>query len=162
VGASKQSEDAVYSLKVPENATLSIDLSSPFAEDIKISNVKGELDIESLSSDIRLLDITGPAVIHSISGTIEGSFSTISQVNPSSISSVSGVIDLAIPENGPANLVIGTVSSEVYSNLNLEFEKEGENNMKRIGGHTIKAKLGDGGVTLKLTSVSGEIYLRKK
>jgi lia operon protein LiaG len=162
VGASKQSQDAVYYLKVPENATLSIDLSSPFADDIEISNVKGELDVKSLNSDIMLLDITGPAVIHSISGTIEGNFSTISQVNPSSISSVSGEIDLALPEDGPANLVISTVTSEVYSNLDLEYEKEGEKNMIRIGGRTIKGKLGNGGVTLKLTSVSGEIYLRKK
>lgn len=162
VGASKQSQDATYYLKVPENATLSIDLSSPFANDVEISKVKGELDVESLSSDIKLIDITGPAVIHSISGTIEGNFSTISQVNPSSISTVSGEIDLAIPEDGPANLEISTTTGEIYSNLDLEFEKEGEKNMKRIGGRTIKGKLGNGGITLKFTSVSGEIYLRKK
>lgn len=161
-GATKQSQDATYYLKVPENATLSIDLSSSFADDIEINKVKGELDVKSLSSDIRLLDITGPAVIHSISGTIEGNFSTISQVNPSSISTVSGEIDLAIPGDGPADLVISTTTGEVYSNLDLKFVKEGEKDMRHIGGRTLKGKLGNGGITLKFTSVSGEIYLRKK
>lgn len=161
-GASKQSQDATYHIKVPESVDLLIDLSSPFADDITIQNIKGELDIKSLSSDINLVDITGPAVIHSVSGTIEGNFLSISQENPSSISSVSGIIDLAIPAGGPANLEIGTVTGEAYSDLDLQFEKSEGSDMKRIGGNTIKGKLGNGGVSLKFTSVGGEIYLRKK
>ncbi|UCG27701.1 MAG: hypothetical protein JSV24_12135 [Bacteroidales bacterium] len=161
-GALKQSQDATYIMKVPESANLAIDLSSPFASGIEIENIKGELDITSLNSTIKLLGITGPAVIHSVSGDIEGSFSSISQENPSFISTVSGIIDMAIPAGGPATLEINTTTGEAYSDLDLQFEKGNESNLKRIGGQTIKGTLGNDGVTLTFTTVSGEIYLRKK
>jgi hypothetical protein len=161
-GASKKSQDASYYLKVPEAVDITVDLSSPFADDIEITGMSGELVIESLNADIKLIDITGPAVIHSISGDIEGNFASISQENPTSISAVSAMIDLALPANGPASLEISTVSGESYSDLDLKLEREGEEDMMRIGGSTTKGTLGSGGVTMNISSVSGEIYLRKQ
>ncbi|KPK83665.1 MAG: hypothetical protein AMS27_12170 [Bacteroides sp. SM23_62_1] len=161
-GALKQSQDATYHIKVPESIDLVIDLSSPWADDITIQNIKGELDIKSLNSNIELLEITGPAVIHSVNGRIEGNFLSISQENPSSVSTVNGIIDMALPAGGPANLEIGTNNGEAYSDLDLQFEKSEDGDMKRIGGNIIKGKLGNGGVSLKFISVNGDIYLREK
>jgi hypothetical protein len=161
-GATKKSQDATYFLRVPEATDITVDLSSPFANDIEITGMSGELVIESLNNDIKLINITGPAVIHSISGDIEGIFASINQENPTSITAVSGDIDLALPANGPANIEICTTTGEAYSDLDLKLEKEGEEDMMRIGGSTTKGILGAGGVTMNITSVSGNIFLRKQ
>lgn len=164
-GAGKRSEDATYHIFVPKNISVKIDYSSPFAnEDIIVSNFSNELEIETLNPGIALNNITGPVTLHAINGEIKAVFISLSQESPSSITTINNDLDITIPANTKADIEMNTINGGLYTNHDIDFEKEksGYNNMKLIGGgKDIEGTLNGGGVKLSLNSVNGSVYLRK-
>ena len=77
---------------------------------------------------------------------------------PISIASVSGEIDITMPAKTAMDLEMETVSGNMYSDFDFP---SGGKQMRRIGGSSINTQLNGGGVSLKLNTVSGNIYLRK-
>lgn len=96
-----------------------------------------DLNIESISGDIELIDLAGPIRAKSISG----------------------FVDLSWPSGRPADIDIKTVSGEAYSNLD-ELQFDNKKNMPMVG-YDLKGKIGNGGTRVSLESVSGNIYLRR-
>lgn len=97
-----------------------------------------ELEIESISSDIEILNLEG--TIHA--------------------KTISGFVDLSWPEGSGAELSMKTISGEVYSgldNLILRNRKGGA----PLVGYELRGSIGRGGPSIKLESISGNIYLRK-
>lgn len=161
-GASKGSEDAHYTITLPKGVSISIDYNSPFAnEDIEISDMEGEIEASTLTADIKCKNVTGPLVLNSTSGDIEVSISKMNQNSPTSISLISGDLDITIPANSPANLELNTITGSAYTDFDIKLDSK-DGNLKRIGGNDIETKLNGGGVNLSLSSTSGNIYLRKK
>ncbi len=72
------------------------------------------------------------------------------------IKSISGYIDLAVPEKKPADLEFSTISGTIYSNHDLTPEN-------RNSGIpcVIKEKINDGGVSIRLETISGDLFFRK-
>jgi hypothetical protein len=50
------------------------------------------------------------------------------------------------------------ISGGIYSDFNFPNDDKG---LKRVGGNSVSSKLNGGGASLKITNVSGNIYLRK-
>ncbi|NGP90213.1 DUF4097 family beta strand repeat-containing protein [Fodinibius halophilus] len=97
------------------------------------------LDVESISSDIKLVGLTGPI----------------------RAKSTSGYVDLSWPAKKEADISIKTVSGEAFTDLNnLRFE----NKRKKIPlvGYKLRGQIGGGGAEVSLESVSGNIFLRKE
>ncbi len=93
--------------------------------------------------------------IETISGNIE-----IKGVHKEmEINTISGDIDLSIPEDMKADLSMSTISGTLYSNLEVEFTDK-HSRMHHIGGN-IDTELNGGGVDIDLETISGNIYLRK-
>jgi len=161
-GASKGSEDAHYVITLPKGVSVSIDYNSPFAnEDIEIMDMEGEVEASTLTADIKCTNVTGPLVLNSTSGDIEVSISKINQNSPTSISLISGDLDITIPANSPANLELNTITGSAYTDFDIKLDSK-DGKLKRIGGNDIETKLNGGGVNLSLSCTSGNIYLRKK
>ena len=70
----------------------------------------------------------------------------------------SGDIDLTLPLKAALNVDLNTVSGGVYTDFDIAETKD---NMKRIGGNQIGFALNGGGTKLAISSVSGNIYLRR-
>lgn len=97
-----------------------------------------DLRIESISSDIELIGVTGPIRAKSISG----------------------FVDLSWPAGAGAELSMETVTGEVYSGLdNLKLLNKKES--APLVGYKLRGSLLNGGALVQLESVSGNIYLRK-
>ena len=97
-----------------------------------------EIEIESISSNIELVGLTGPVYAKSISG----------------------FVDMSWPEKQGAQLSLKTISGEAYSDLDdIDFLNKKEH--PPIVGYEIRARLYGGGPIVKLESISGNIYLRK-
>lgn len=98
-----------------------------------------DLELETISADIELFDLDGPIDVQSISG----------------------FVDLSWPEMNGAEISMETVTGEAYSNLdNLNF-----NNLEEelpLVGYELRGAIGSGGVRIRLESVSGDVYLRKR
>lgn len=170
-GASPQSKEAHYTIFVPKQMAITVDYSSPMAhDDVEVHGLKSAVDVKTLSADIKFTDLSGPVMFHSISGDIEGSFSVVNQKNPTSVSAISGDIDIALPGNTPAALALKTISGEIYTNFDITFEKKTMKDERAdeldiiqsgIGG-TTKGMINNGGVKISMESISGNVYLRKK
>ena len=166
-GASKQSEDARYTFKIPNSMSLKVNYSSPFAEgDIAFKNFTNEISVRTLDADIDFTDVTGPITSSTIDGETKVVFNKVNQDNPISISSIDGEIDVTMPTNTPANLRFSTIDGEIYTDFDVDFTKKSKDSrgsMSYIGGHnSSKGTINGGGVEITLKTIDGVIYLRKK
>lgn len=155
------SQDGEFKVKVPNNVRLLVEEVNWGGGDIHIKNHNGEIEIKSKTGDAILENITGPVIASSTSGDMEIAFSKVSAATPTSISLVSGYIDVTMPASTKANLNLSSISGEIYTNMDLSMKGDKED-MKRLGGgHEIEGALNGGGVEMDIKSVSGDIYLRK-
>jgi hypothetical protein len=68
-----------------------------------------------------------------------------------------------MPSDSKADLYLGSISGEIYTDLNIALRGEKANDMRRLGGsRQVEGALNGGGVEMRLKSISGDIYLRKK
>lgn len=74
--------------------------------------------------------------------------------------SISGFVDMDWPTQKGAAVSLKTLTGEVYTDLEIGFnEKRQESPMM---GYALKGSLKDGGPTVKLESISNDIYFRRK
>lgn len=170
-GPNQFDNDGDYTLFIPGDVAVSVDLTNPFSgNQVEIKGLNNPLEVKTIGGQIKFSDISGPAIFHSISGDIEGSFSTLSQKAPSSITCVSGLIDIALPDDTPAELSLMSVSGKIYSDFKIEKEASEKNKDSRAKiffestgmGHKTNGKINGGGTKLILQSISGNIYIRNK
>lgn len=153
--------DGQFKVKVPHNIRVMVEEVNWGGVDISVRNHKGEIELKTKTGDISLKNITGPVIASSTSGDVEITFSRVSNANPTSISLVSGYIDVTIPADTKAALSLSSISGEIYTNLDLKLSSD-QKDMRRLGGgHNIEGTLNGGGVSMELKSVGGDIYLRK-
>jgi len=100
---------------------------------------EANIDVESISSDIEIVDLRGPIRAKSISG----------------------FVDLSWPSGKPADIAMKTVSGEAYTDFkDLRFENKKDH--IPIVGYKLRGNIGTGtGPSVSLESVSGNIYLRR-
>ncbi len=146
---------------VPDNMNIQVLYRSPHSGSLTLRNIAGEIEINGGYANIKLEDVTGPAVINTTGGEVEARFIKVSQKSPISISSTGGDVDVTLPGDTPANVRLNTTGGEIYSDLKLETEKK--DGMERFGGREgVNGKLNGGGVQIDLRSVGGTIYLRSR
>lgn len=162
-GVSRASRDADYTIKIPENMKLKIDSEDWNADDIEVRGTKNEVEIKANSAGLILTDVTGPLVLNSINGEMEVAFTNLNQQSPSSISATNGDIDISMPANSKADFSLSCLNGEVYTDLDIKFDEEDRNKMRRVGGGIkTDALLGVGGVEFSIRAINGNIYLRKQ
>jgi lia operon protein LiaG len=147
----------VYKIKVPNNFALDIKSECGLSGNISIRNINNEVEINNCKS-IDLKAVSGPLVLSTINGDINVVFNDLNKDKPTSIATISGSIDITLPAKTPADVEMATIRGNVYTDFDLTDPKE---KMRRIGGNNIKNSLNGGGANLKISNVSGDIYLRK-
>jgi hypothetical protein len=152
-------KDARYTIRIPAEAALKIEEESWEGSTFDISDLKGEIEIKSLGSDINLKNVTGPITANTTSGDITVVFSSVSQSAPTSISNVSGFVDVTMPTATKANIRMTTISGEIFTDMDLG---KTEGKLYRVGGGKVTSNINNGGVEINLKTISDNIYLRKK
>lgn len=95
---------------------------------------KAAFSVESINADITITGDTGPMKVKSISG----------------------FIDVKVPEKRPADIEFSTISGTVYSNHLLTLDDSRSGIPSRI-----RQKLNNGGDRISLETISGDIFFRK-
>ncbi len=88
--------------------------------------------------------------------SINADFTVTGDTGPLKIKSISGFIDLAVPENRSASLDFSTISGTIYTDHKLSLAESDENVMAHI-----QNELNSGGEKIKLETISGDIFFRK-
>lgn len=125
-----------------------------------LSNFDGEVEISSTVGNIKLVDVTGPAVINTIGGNVTVEFDKKYPKNLYSIYTNNGFIDMQIPSN--SNLLVDVIGKSVYSDVDFKVLEEEEVNDVWQKTTKMKLKLGSGKTKMKLNGGFGEVFLRKK
>jgi hypothetical protein len=169
-GVSRQVREYDYTISIPVGISVDFEYNSPFVNggDIEIESFKGNLEIKTLASNVKLINISGPLTVSSVSGNIEVILSSISQEGPTSLATVNGLIDLSVPSTEKATFEVKSVMGDVYNNLDLVGKSKVQEDKRSGGLDAIKHNdgsnfmLNGGGQKVILSTVSGNIYLRKK
>jgi hypothetical protein len=88
--------------------------------------------------------------------TINADITITGETERMNVKSISGYIDLEVPENQPADIEFSTITGTVYTNHDLTPEK-----MSRGIPSVIKEKMNNGGPLIRLETISGDIFFRK-
>lgn len=171
--SSRQSID--YRVKLPRKVDLVIEEANWNGGDYSVKGMRGEIEIKAKNADIMLDDVTGPIVANSTSGNVQVVFSSLSD-KPSAITSTSGYVDVTLPKNAKADLVLKVWSGEIYTDFDVLLKKEdGKDEDKEKRDHedkcwrcdyewgrgAVKGQINGGGVEINLKATSGDIYLRQ-
>lgn len=147
-----------YKIKVPDNLYLKVTSGCERQNTVSISNMKNEVEV-NICQGITVKNSTGPLVLSTINGAVEVTFSEISKDKPTSIASINGEIDVTLPAKSAVNLEMRNMQGGMYSDFDFPAE---DKEMRRVGGGAVNAHINGGGVSLKMTNINGNIYLRKK
>jgi len=145
---------------LPASQNIAVTTTGVSQADIEISGFRGEIEANAkLNGGIKITNVSGPITANSLNGGIDIMFSKVSQNSPITIYSTNGVLDISLPNDTPANLSLGTINGEIYSNFELSIpEKDG---MRAIASQRVKGSINSGGVQIQLKTTNGNIYLRK-
>ncbi len=141
--------------------------------DISASNVSGGTDVKTTSGDIKIAECGGKVKAVSTSGSIdvksgktgggEIELKTVSEdisyasasipKNAIGISTTSGDVSVALPEKSDLDISVGTISGDI----NCELPSKSMNKQDR----SMEARIGAGGNSLQVKTISGDVLIKK-
>jgi hypothetical protein len=152
-GDSRGSSDVRFELKLPRNVA-ELDITSVNGA-IKLSDIEGEITVKNVSGQTDLTNIVGLRKAASVSGNISIVLKEWRD-QPLELNAVSGNISLQIKSNVNANLeataATGTISVDELFGVTVE---------RQMVGQRARGKIAEGGETLRITTVSGNIKVSK-
>lgn len=92
--------------------------------------------------------------------TISGDYEFEYYGTAMNLKTISGEIDMTVPDKSGLDFRAKTVSGEVFSDLNIEFPY-GKDGLRQIIGQKVHGRIGNGGSESRFETISGNIYLRK-
>lgn len=167
-GQSSCDEDGYHGRKDNDNGwwgdkndvSVEIIVKVPAGVNIEATSVNGSVDVDGATAEVIAKSVnggvsaysTGPVKASSVNGGVRARTGAITQ--RTEFSSVNGSITLEIPSDSNLDLEMKTVNGSLDSDFPLQVQG-------RINPKSIRASIGKGGATLKLSTVNGSIRLRK-
>ncbi|QCR25130.1 hypothetical protein C1N53_16780 [Pontibacter sp. SGAir0037] len=158
--ASRQS--AQYTIRVPKTASVVYEEADWTGDDITLTDIAGEIELKLNTAGATLTNVSGPVIANTTAGDINIKFSSLNQSKPSAISSVAGTVDISLPATTKANFKLKTIQGEVYTDFDMNLEKNNQGDLTKIaGGNNINGKTNGGGVEMSVYTISNDMFIRK-
>ncbi len=143
-----------YRLRVPRQVRL--DHLRTVEGDIHVRDVEGSVDARTLNGSIEGLDVTGRVLASAINGNVAVSFRALPErTAPLRLETLNGNVDLVLPASANADLELSTVAGRVEGNYVFVASAI-------PGDNTRRARVGQGGVLVRLRTVRGNIRLAER
>jgi hypothetical protein len=149
-------EEADYVFRVPRGMSLS--LSSVIRGDVTVRGMQGEIEATVTDGDVVFEEISGPVVVQAVNGDVMARFAALATKAPSSINSVNGTVDIAVPAEAAATLELRTINGDILTDLPVQVTERKV--MPHGGPRTLRGTLNGGGAELKVNCVNDDILLR--
>jgi hypothetical protein len=171
IGVSSMNRTVDLNIQVPFNTSLKLKCLND--GDIKVEKVTGEVDADDLNGGVKLLNISGAVVAHSLN---EDVIVTLDQVTPGksmSFSTMNGDVDVTLPADAKARVKMKSDNGEIYSDFDVHpeanpaspnvSETHGKDGRFRVQFDKVTyGSINGGGPEMQFTTFNGKIYLRKK
>jgi len=164
-----QSSDLL--ITVPRRSSLQLKCLN--GGDIYVEQVEGEIDANNLNGKVTLKNVSGSVLAHSLNGAVFVSLDRIDPAKPMSFSTMNGDIDVTLPANLKANVLMKTDNGEIYSDFEVKLSP-GTGPMRNESGRqsdgsyhvrfdrALRGSIEGGGPEFQFTSFNGQIYIRRK
>lgn len=171
IGVRAMNRAVDLNIQVPFNTSLKLKCLND--GDIKVDHVSGEVDADDLNGGVKLLNISGAVVAHSLN---EDVVVTLDQVTPGksmSFSTMNGDVDVTLPADVKARVKMKSDNGEIYSDFDIKqepnpanpkvSETHGKDGHFRVQFDKVTyGSINGGGPEMQFTTFNGKIYLRKK
>lgn len=156
------SRDGEVKIRVPKGVSISYAYNKVNnAGKASFKNIESELEVSVQHNSVNLDNVTGPATVKAVYGSVEAKFNENIK-GPISIVSIYGHVDVAIPVSTKANLKMKTSYGEILASADLKIDLEKNANADMISySNNVVGKLNGGGAEITLKSDYSKIYLRK-
>jgi DUF4097 and DUF4098 domain-containing protein YvlB len=142
-------------LQVPFKTNLEIRCTN--CSETQISDIAGDIDVNMTNGGIRLTNISGSVLAHSLNSNIMAAFDRAPR-KPISLSTMNGSLDLTVPGDTKSDLTLKTSNGKIYSDFDVRLA--GGTLMQP--GKGLNGTINGGGTEVRLNSFNGSIYLRRK
>lgn len=156
VNIGPQVDDSDLIAKVPAWSSVKLDTKDG---DIRIENISGGIDAQTIDGDIELLRVSGGIAANSIDGDIRIELTDTRIDSPMSLATIDGDIEVIVKGELHANFNVSTIDGDFESDL--EFTSSGKNGRSFWGGLSLEGKFGDGGATLSLKTIDGDVEVKR-
>lgn len=144
---------------VPKGIILAFEHESQYGGKAIFKNIENEIEVSANYNSIELENISGPATVKTVYGSVDATF-TANVKGPISIVSVYGHVDVGMPTTLKANLKMNTSYGEIF--VSPEFKIEMETKGDWVEMSQVNGKINGGGISVDLRADYGKIYFRKK
>jgi len=143
-----------YAIQVPRHARLA-NISSVNGR-VVIDDVSGDIEASAVNGEMQVHDAAGSLKLSTVNGRIVAELVSLGGSQSVSFSSVNGQIEATLPAGANAEVSASTVNGGMTSEFPaLVVQKEFPVSKK------LKGTLGNGGASVKASTVNGAIHFRK-
>jgi hypothetical protein len=181
VGLTVEQEENTVSVRMdysPRNAEIrvqvprrtSVKASLVNGGDVEVTGVTGAHELSNVNGDVIATDISGSAVINATNGDVHATFVAVDATRPMSFTSFNGDVDVTLPANLAADLIVASQQGDVYTDFDVVAEDDPPRierdadaggryrvRMRRQSRYTI-----GGGPDIQLRTFNGDIMIRKR
>ena len=156
-------------VRVPRRTSVHANLVN--GGDISITGVTGEHELQNVNGDVVAMDVSGSAVLNSTNGDVRATFAAVSGDRPMSFTSFNGDVDVALPSNLAADLLVTSQQGDVFTDFDFEETRdptEVQRNQDAGGRYRVRMQretryaIGGGGRDIQLRTFNGDIMIRKR
>lgn len=150
-------------LRVPDKVM--VNASTINGGDVLLQNLRSDASGSNVNGSVRLTNISGNVSATTVNGDVEVQSKTAPETD-TQFTTVNGAVRLTYPPQLAANIHYTSVSGDFYTDFNVTASPLKEENKKKgstyykIGGKSA-LQVGGGGPRIKITTVNGDMYLKK-
>ncbi|MGH7944003.1 MAG: hypothetical protein ACREH8_17580 [Opitutaceae bacterium] len=106
---------ADFDLTVPRNTTIIV--QNGWGGGITCTGINGDIEINSMQGEIKLVDVSGGIVVGTMNGRIHASIRELNEGKPLSFTSMNGEVVVRVPESARANVRLRTQNGTVLTDF---------------------------------------------
>jgi hypothetical protein len=149
-------------IQVPQRTSLKLETVNNGA--IRIENVEGEIEAQNVNGHITLTNVSGTVIANTVNGKISMSLLKGS-AKPMSLTTLNGAIDVTLPADLKATLKMRADNGDIYADFEMAVKNEQTQTKNKRGWSSETMTVGSingGGPEIRLQTMNGKIYVRKK
>jgi hypothetical protein len=133
---------------------------------IRVENVEGEIEAQNVNGNIEIFNVSGAVVANSVNGKVEATLNHAAPDKPMSFTTLNGKIDVTFPPDLKATLRLRADNGDMYTDFDMAISNERNVTSTAKGRqrmeNTTVGKVNGGGPEIRLQTMNGRIYIRKK
>ncbi len=144
-----------FTVRVPK--TSSVYVRSNNSGPVRVEGVDGEIDATAMNGPVQLEGVGGPVIAHALNGRVTAVLSKPPADKPMAFTSLNGSVDVTMPADTKATFRLKSDNGEMYTDFEMTLEPG-----TRRTGSAVMGKVNGGGPEIRLETMNGKIFLRKK